>query len=602
MEKSIISRIDALREKMRQANIDATIIPHSDPHQSEYMAPHWHLREFFSGFSGSAGTLVVTVDDARLWTDSRYFLQAADQLEGSSIILMKDGLPSTPSINQYLISTLQPGASVGIDAMTFSVAALNQLKSDLDKAGISLTADFHPADEIWTERPDLPADRAFIHKTEYAGEEAASKIKRILKEVDQARAGAIFISALDEIAWLLNIRGNDVRYNPVVTSFLFLAPEGSTLFVEEAKIDDDVKRHLSQLGIGTKPYSRALEFLEALPADTRVLADPATSPAIVPVKLAGRMVAAPSPVKLPKAIRNDIQIAGLRKAMTRDGVALVNAFMEIESRLAQGDTMTELEVCRVITHHRSLQPLYFDDSFGTIAGYREHGAIVHYEPDEESDATLAPEGLLLIDSGAQYLDGTTDITRTISLGSPTPEECHDFTLVLMGHIDLASALFPEGTRGAQLDVLARRYLWQEGKTFLHGTGHGVGHFLNVHEGPQSIRLQENPVALQPGMLTSNEPGLYVTGKYGIRSENLVLTVPALSTPDGGNFLRFETVTLFPFDTNLVDTSMMTDAQIKWLNDYHKHVYDTLSPHLSADAAQWLARKTEPVMKNPYNFD
>lgn len=602
MEKSIISRIDALREKMRQANIDATIIPHSDPHQSEYMAPHWHLREFFSGFSGSAGTLVVTVDDARLWTDSRYFLQAADQLEGSSIILMKDGLPSTPSINQYLTSTLQPGASVGIDAMTFSVAALNQLKSDLDKAGVSLTADFRPADGIWTERPDLPADKAFIHKTEYAGEEAASKIKRILKEVDQAGAGAIFISALDEIAWLLNIRGNDVRYNPVVTSFLFLAPEGSTLFVEEAKIDDDVKRHLSQLGIGTKPYSRALEFLEALPADTRVLADPATSPAIVPVKLAGRMVAAPSPVKLPKAIRNDIQIAGLRKAMTRDGVALVNAFMEIEHRLAQGDTMTELEVCRVITRHRSLQPLYFDDSFGTIAGYREHGAIVHYEPDEESDATLAPEGLLLIDSGAQYLDGTTDITRTISLGSPTPEECHDFTLVLMGHIDLASALFPEGTRGAQLDVLARRYLWQEGKTFLHGTGHGVGHFLNVHEGPQSIRLQENPVALQPGMLTSNEPGLYVTGKYGIRSENLVLTVPALSTPDGGNFLRFETVTLFPFDTNLVDTSMMTDAQIKWLNDYHKHVYDTLSPHLSADAAQWLARKTEPVMKNPYNFD
>lgn len=602
MEKSIISRIDALREKMRQANIDATIIPHSDPHQSEYMAPHWHLREFFSGFSGSAGTLVVTVDDARLWTDSRYFLQAADQLEGSSIILMKDGLPSTPSINQYLTSTLQPGASVGIDAMTFSVAALNQLKSDLDKAGVSLTADFHPADGIWTERPDLPADKAFIHKTEYAGEEAASKIKRILKEVDQAGAGAIFISALDEIAWLLNIRGNDVRYNPVVTSFLFLAPEGSTLFVEEAKIDDDVKRHLSQLGIGTKPYSRALEFLEALPADTRVLADPATSPAIVPVKLAGRMVAAPSPVKLPKAIRNDIQIAGLRKAMTRDGVALVNAFMEIERRLAQGDTMTELEVYRVITRHRSLQPLYFDDSFGTIAGYREHGAIVHYEPDEESDAILAPEGLLLIDSGAQYLDGTTDITRTISLGSPTPEECHDFTLVLMGHIDLASALFPEGTRGAQLDVLARRYLWQEGKTFLHGTGHGVGHFLNVHEGPQSIRLQENPVALQPGMLTSNEPGLYVTGKYGIRSENLVLTVPALSTPDGGNFLRFETVTLFPFDTNLVDTSMMTDAQIKWLNDYHKYVYDTLSPHLSTDAAQWLARKTEPVMKNPYNFD
>lgn len=602
MEKSITSRIDALREKMRRADIDATIIPHSDPHQSEYMSPHWHLREFFSGFSGSAGTLVVTLDDAKLWTDSRYFLQAADQLEGSSITLMKDGLPETPTINGYISSVLNEGSTVGIDAMTFSVAALDKLKSDLAKKGISIDTDFHPADGIWTERPELPADKAFIHKTEYAGEEAASKIKRILEEVDQSGAESIFISALDEIAWLLNIRGNDVSYNPVVTSFLFLAPEGSTLFVEESKIDSDVKRHLSQLGIETMSYNSVLGFLENLPAESRVMVDPATSPAIIPVKLANRMVAATSPVKLPKAIRNYIQIAGLRKAMTRDGVALVNAFMEIERRLAQGDTMTELEVCRIITHHRSLQPLYFDDSFGTIAGYREHGAIVHYEPDEESDATLEPSGLLLIDSGAQYLDGTTDITRTISLGNPTPEECHDFTLVLMGHIDLASTLFPEGTRGAQLDALARRYLWQEGKTFLHGTGHGVGHFLNVHEGPQSIRLQENPMPLQPGMLTSNEPGLYVTGKYGIRSENLILTVPALSTSDGGNFLRFETVTLFPFDTKLVDTSIMTDAQIKWLNDYHKRVYDTLSPHLSADAAQWLARKTQPVMKNPCNFD
>ncbi|MCM1092488.1 MAG: aminopeptidase P family protein [Lachnospiraceae bacterium] len=602
MDKNITRRIGDLRKKMRAAEIAATIIPHSDPHQSEYMSPHWHLREFFSRFSGSAGTLVVTLDEALLWTDSRYFLQAADQLEGSSIILMKDGLPETPTINGYISSALTEGSTVGIDAMTFSVAALDKLKSDLAKKGISIDTDFHPAEGIWNDRPPLPADKAFVHKTEYSGEEAASKIKRILKEVDQAGADSIFISALDEIAWLLNIRGNDVSYNPVVTSFLFLAPEGSTLFVEGAKIDSDVKKHLSGLGIETRHYDRALEFLETLPQEARVMVDPATSPAIIPVKLANRMIAATSPVKLPKAIRNDIQIDGLRKAMTRDGVALVNAFMEIERRLADGTQTTELDVCSIITRHRSLQPLYFDDSFGTIAGYRQHGAIVHYEPDEESDATLEPSGLLLIDSGAQYLDGTTDITRTISLGDPTPEECHDFTLVLMGHIDLASALFPEGTRGAQLDVLARQYLWKEGKTFLHGTGHGVGHFLNVHEGPQSIRLQENPVALQPGMLTSNEPGLYVTGKYGIRSENLILTVPALSTPDGGNFLRFETVTLFPFDTKLVDTTMMTEAQIKWLNDYHKRVYDTLSPHLSADAAQWLARKTEPVMKNPYNFD
>lgn len=601
MNTKISDRINLLREKMRREKIDLVIIPHSDPHQSEYMSPHWHQREFFSGFSGSAGTLVVTDDDARLWTDSRYFLQAADQLDGTGITLMKDGLPATPSINEYITSTLHSPATVGIDALMFSMSELNRLKDLLDKAGLSLDTDFHPADGIWIDRPPLPVEKAFIHEMKYAGENASSKIAGVMKSVKEAGADAIFISALDEIAWLLNIRGKDVSYNPVVTGFLYLSDENSTLFVEEIKITPQVRDHLSSLGIGTLPYGQAIDFLSSLPSGTKVFIDPSTNSGTIAVKLSDKMISGTSPVKLPKALRNETQINGLRYAMIRDGIALTHSFKEIEDRLAAGETLTELGVCRILTEYRSQQPDYFDDSFGTIAGYREHGAIVHYEPDEASDATILPSGLLLVDSGAQYLDGTTDITRTISLGNPTEDERHDFTLVLMGHIDLAMAIFPEGTRGAQLDALARQYLWKEGKTFLHGTGHGVGSFLNVHEGPQSIRLQENPTALRPGMLTSNEPGLYVAGKYGIRSENLILTVPAFSTA-GGNFLKFETVTLFPFDTKLVDPSIMTDAQIKWLNDYHKRVYDTLAPRLDEETASWLARKTEPITRKSYNFD
>lgn len=601
MNENIILRIDALRDKMRASNVEATIIPHSDPHQSEYMSPHWHQRKFFSGFSGSAGTLVVTLDEACLWTDSRYFLQAEKQLEGTGIKLMKDGLPSTPSINQYLVSVLKAPATVGIDALMFSISTADSLKKDLENAGLKLVTDFLPADGIWTDRPDLPADKAFIHEGTHTGEDASTKIARMMDEVKKAGADSIFISTLDEIAWLLNLRGTDVKYNPVVTSFLYLADKGSVLFVEDVKINDSVRAYLSNLGISIRPYREAIEFLASLPPNAKVLIDPESSSAIIPVKLADKMVQGRSPIKRAKALRNETQIAGLREAMIRDGVALVYSFMEIAQKLSTGEKVTETTVCRILTEHRAKQPKYFDDSFGTIAGYKEHGAIVHYEPNEESDATLHLSGLLLVDSGAQYLDGTTDITRTISLGDPTPEERHDFTLVLMGHIDLAMAVFPEGTRGAQLDILARQYLWKDGKTYLHGTGHGVGHFLNVHEGPQSIRLQENPVAFEPGMLTSNEPGMYVAGKYGIRCENLILTVPAFTSADG-NFLKFETMTLFPFDIKLIDSTIMSSSQIKWLNDYHKRVYDTLSPHLGTNAARWLARKTLPVLANPYDLD
>lgn len=595
MNTTIKERIARLREKMAESEIDLAIIPHADPHQSEYMARHWHVREFFSGFNGSAGTLVVTADDAALWTDSRYFLQAESQLEGTDIRLMKDGLPSTPTISQYIAGNLKPNQHVGIDGMLFSINAAADLKSELRRHGIKLVDNFKPAQDIWTDRPQLPADKVFVHLEKYAGESAKSKIEAILSEVAKENAESTFISALDAIAWTLNLRGNDVKYNPVFTAFLYLSSAGSTLFIDEAKLTDDIKAYLADNGVAVRPYAETEAFLAALPAGERVLADPASTSSAMVSALGDRLICSNSPVAMLKGVKNPTQRQGIHEAMVRDGVALVKSVMEIQRRLAAGEKLTETGVGKILTHFRSQSPMYFDDSFGTIAGYRGHGAIVHYEAEEATESTLEPSGLLLIDSGAQYLDGTTDITRTISLGDPTPEERHDFTLVMKGHIALGSAVFPEGTRGDQLDSLARQFLWNEGKTYLHGTGHGVGFFLNVHEGPQSIRLNHVPTGLRPGMLTSNEPGLYITGKYGIRCENLVMTTEAFET-EFGRFLRFETVTLFPFDRQLFETSIMTQQEIEWLNNYHARVREELTPFLSADEAAWLAAATEPLTK------
>ncbi|MCM1020925.1 MAG: aminopeptidase P family protein [Muribaculum sp.] len=595
MNTKIKERIALLRKKMSDNGIDLAIIPHADPHQSEYMAKHWHVREFFSGFNGSAGTLVVTADDAALWTDSRYFLQATDQLEGTGIRLMKDGLPDTPSINQYIAGNLKPNQTVGIDGMLFSINAAADLKAELHRHGIKLATDFKPALDIWTDRPGLPTDKVFIHLEKYAGESAKSKIEKILKEAASENAESTLICALDAIAWTLNLRGNDVKYNPVFTAFLYLSDSNSTLFIDPTKLTEDVMAYLADNGVATLPYSEVESFLKALPEGERVLADPASTSSAMIAALGSRLVCAASPVAMLKGQKNPVQQQGIHEAMLRDGVALVKSIMEIQRKLAAGERLTETGVGKILTHFRSQSPMYFDDSFGTIAGYRGHGAIVHYEATEASESVLEPEGLLLIDSGAQYLDGTTDITRTISLGNPTAAERHDFTLVMKGHIALGSAIFPEGTRGDQLDALARQFLWKEGKSYLHGTGHGVGHFLNVHEGPQSIRLNHVPTGLRPGMLTSNEPGLYITGEYGIRCENLVLTIDAFET-EFGRFLQFETVTLFPFDLNLFDTSIMTDQEIEWLNKYHARVREELTPLLSADEAAWLANATQPLSK------
>lgn len=596
MKNNVPGNLAALREAMKKRGVSAAIIPQADPHMSEYISNHWQARRMLSGFSGSAGDLVVTLDKALLWTDSRYFLQAGQQLEGTEIVLMKDGLPETPSISDWLKEHLRAGEKVGIDGLVFSTLAKECLAIELESAGLILVSDFDVLDEIWKDRPALPDGAVFIHPEVYCGKSARTKINEVLEGVKKEGAEGIFISALDEIAWTLNIRSNDVKYNPVATAFLYLSKNGCTLLIDSNKVSEEVALYLNEQGVKTAEYSDVKKFLAGLPEGERVLVDPARNAAAIVDILGSRAVKANSPVALLKACKNEAQLAGTRDAMVRDGVAMVKSLHEIKSRVAAGDKLTEMDVAEILRKYRSAGKFYYEESFGTIAGYGPHGAIVHYEADEDSNSELKAEGLLLIDSGAQYLDGTTDITRTISLGAePTADEKRDFTLVMKGHIALGSAVFPEGTTGHQLDVLARQFLWKEGLSYLHGTGHGVGHFLNVHEGPQSIRLNYMPTALRPGMITSNEPGLYREGIHGIRCENLVLTTEAMES-EFGKFYKFETLTLCPFDRSLFDTSIMNNQEIEWVNEYHRKVAAALSPLLEGADKEWLLENTKEIKK------
>lgn len=593
MQNRIIERIAALRKEMNEAGVKAVILPRTDAHLSEYISDHWHIVRYLSGFTGSAGTMVVTDKEALLWVDSRYFLQGAQQIEGTGIVLMKDGLPDTPSIVEYLCEHLSKGDKVGINGMLMSIDETAALRSRLNAAGVKLDVDFDPIDRVWADRPALPSDKIFIHDEKYAGESASAKIARILDSAKAQGAQAYFTSALDEIAWLLNIRSNDVPCNPVATSFLYVAPTGSTLFVDEAKMTPEVKAYLAEAGVGVAPYTAVLQALAALPSDVKVLLSRSRASGAIAHVLEGCYVKGDSPVALPKAIKNDVQIAGIRQAHLRDGVAMVRSLMEIERIMAADGHLTEMDVADILLKNRKKGDLYFDLSFESICGFGSNGAIVHYTANEASNTTITKGNLLLIDSGANYFDGTTDITRTIAIGEPSADMRHDFTLVMKGHIAIATSIYPEGTRGAQLDALARMPLWKEGKSYLHGTGHGVGHFLNVHEGPQSIRLNDTLAPLTPGMLTSNEPGVYLADRYGIRCENLVLTIPYEET-EFGKFYAFETITLCPFDRALFDTSIMSAEEIKWVDDYHKTVYDRLAPLMEADEREWLAAATAPL--------
>lgn len=593
MNDTIKERIQTLRAWMKQTGIEAFIIPSTDPHLSEYVAPHWQSREWISGFTGSAGTVVVTENEAGLWTDSRYFLQAAQQLEGTGIDLYKEMLPETPSIPAFLSEQLKKGQSVGIDGKVFATDAARSLQKELENNGITLKCTADPMEQIWDGRPEMPQAPAFIHDMKYAGRTCAEKLEAIRAEMKKAKADSLLLSALDEIAWTLNLRGSDVHCNPVVVSYLLIGENEAHYFINSQKVTPKVAAHLHEAGVSLHTYQEIESYLAQLPAENLMLEPGKTNYAVrsaIPQQC--RVIESPSPVALLKAVRNEQEIAGLRQAMQRDGVALVKFLKWLEEAVPQGKE-TEISVDKKLHELRAAQPLYMGESFDTIAGYGAHAAIVHYEATPETDIPLEPRGFLLLDSGAQYLDGTTDITRTIALGPLTDEEKTDYTLILKGHIDLAMAVFPEGTRGTQLDVLARMPIWQHRMNFLHGTGHGVGHFLNVHEGPQSIRMNENPVTLRPGMVTSNEPGVYKAGSHGIRTENLVLTVPA---GEGlfGRYLKFETVTLCPICTRGIVRDLLTPAEIDWLNQYHRTVYEQLSPSLDEDERLWLEKACKAI--------
>jgi len=596
MNSTINNRIAALRAHIAQEQIQAFIIPSTDPHLSEYVAPHWQSREWISGFTGSAGTVVVTAKDAGLWTDSRYFLQAARQLEGTCITLYKEMLPETPNIPEFLSAHLQEGDCVGIDGKMFSAEEVEHLQKELKKSGIRIKSIADPMQLLWTDRPAMPLAPAFVYDTKYAGMSFTEKLPAVRQAMEAAGADSLLLSALDEIAWLLNIRGNDVHCNPVVVSYLLIEKDKVNYFVQPQKVTPELAEYFSANGISVHPYEEIGHYLNSFNAHSILMNPAKTNYAIYSAIRPGCLIInGASPVALLKAIRNKQEIAGIHAAMQRDGVALVKFLKWLDEAVPAGKE-TEISVDKKLHTFRAAQPLYMGESFDTIAGYKEHGAIVHYEATPETDVTLKPEGFLLLDSGAQYLDGTTDITRTIALGPLTEEEKTDYTLILKGHIALAMAVFPEGTRGAQLDVLARMPMWKERMNYLHGTGHGVGHFLNVHEGPQSIRMNENPIALQPGMVTSNEPGVYKAGSHGIRTENLVLTVPA---GEGmfGKYLKFETLTLCPICRKGIIKELLTAEEIGWLNDYHRTVYEKLSPDLNNDEREWLKEACKAVIRD-----
>lgn len=593
MKETIRKRIESLRQILRKEQLEAFIIPSTDPHMSEYVALHWKSREWISGFTGSAGTIVVTLNKAGLWTDSRYFIQATEQLEGTGIDLYKEMLPETPSITDFLGDNLPEGSVVGIDGKVFAASEAEALEKKLASQQIRIRTDFDPMNEIWTDRPPMPESPAFIYEMKYAGKSSTDKVTEIRKVLEKQECESTFLSALDEIAWTLNIRGNDVKCNPVVVSYLLITQSDVVLFISPQKLTPEVKEYLYNQQVTIRDYDQAEEYLSSLNA-ANILVNPAkTNISILSaVNPSCKIVKDASPVALLKSIRNEQEIKGVREAMRKDGVAMVKFLKWLEEVVPDGKE-TELSVDKKLHAFRAEQDLYIGESFDTIAGYADHGAIVHYSATEASNATIFPKGFLLLDSGAQYLDGTTDITRTIAVGELTEEEKTDYTLVLKGHIALSMAKFPVGTRGAQLDILARLPLWKNGMNYLHGTGHGIGHFLNVHEGPQSIRMNENPVTLQPGMLTSNEPGVYKAGSHGVRTENLILVVK-----DGegmyGDYYKFETVTLCPICMKGIIKDMLNDEEIEWLNNYHQEVYNKLSSSLNNDEKEWLRKATASI--------
>lgn len=597
MSNSVINeRLEAIRSQMREKGINVYIVPNFDPHLSEYPPERWNTRKWASGFTGSAGSAAISLNEAALWSDSRYFIQAENELQGTGFSFYKDGLPETISLNDWACQQAGVGGTIAADDTTFSYNEGVKMKAMFAQKGVNLTFDFNPIDELWKDRPSIPDNKIFIHDIKYAGEDFSSKYSRIITAAQEKGANGVLLSALDDIAWAFNIRGCDVKFNPVVVAYAYLSCDARIIFIEKCKLTEDVERYFNDNNIEVKDYSEIQNYLENLKEETKVIADPAR----VNFRLCnilntkGALIAETSPIALMKSIKNSIEIEGTKNALIRDGVAMVNFLCWIDNNIGKTE-MSEISIAEKLRSFRAEQPMFIGESFGTIAGYGGHGAIVHYRATEESNAKLQPKGFVLVDSGGQYLDGTTDITRTIPLGELSDEEKKCFTLVLKGHIAIAQSQFPKGTRGAQIDAFARIALWREGYTYMHGTGHGIGHFLNVHEGPQNIRLEENPTPLTPGMMTSNEPGVYLSERFGIRTENIILTTEKGET-EFGKFYEFETLTLCPIDTRAINTALMTDGEIEWLNQYHNKVYTTLSPMLNCTENMWLKERCKTIKK------
>ena len=596
MKTNIPERIAALREAMKQHKIDAYIIPTSDPHMSEYPADCWKYREWISGFTGSAGTVIITADKAGLWTDSRYFLQASTQLEGTGIELFKMMLPETPTIPEFLTHELKEGQTVGLNGETYSLADARSLEKALAEKEIKLNTNASLIDPIWKERPAIPEAPMFEMPIELSGKSTEDKLLDINKMLHKAGADCTILSALDEVAWTFNIRGTDVAYNPVVISYAFVSEKESVLFVNPKKIPAEIAEHLKKEGVTLADYGMLATFLSRLPERTRVFIDSKRTNVAIYNALpkSSILIEGISPANHLKSIKNEAEIKGFRNAVLKDGIAMTKFYFWLEKRLKAGEKVTELSAAAKLTALRSEQPQYVMDSFASISSYGPHGAVVHYSPTPETDTELKTDSLYLLDSGAQYLDGTTDITRTIALcDEPSEQMKKDFTRALKGTIGIAKCKFPAGIRGCLIDAFARKALWDAGINYLHGTCHGIGHCLNVHEGPQSIRMEENPVILEPGMVMSDEPAMYRPGEYGIRTENMIL-IREDSETEFGKFLGFETLTLCYIDTKLVIPSMLSVREHAWLNKYHQMVYDLVSPHLTEEEKAWLKEKTAEI--------
>lgn len=591
----IPARLEAMRKFMEEKNLDAFIIPSTDAHLSEYPPKHWESRKWISGFTGSAGTAVVTKDKAGVWTDSRYFLQGATELENTGFDLFKMGQAETPDMTSWIIDQVGKGGTVAIDALVYAASDAKALKANLEKKEIKLETSLDPFAEIWKDRPEIPKNKVFTLPDEITGESVESKLNRINEVLKRIDADGIIIVTLDAVAWTFNLRGNDVDYNPVAVAYAYVSEKENVLFVDSDKLTDEVKKEYHKAGVKLAEYDDIFNHIAKLPKESSICitGNKINYKLLQTIPDSCKILDITSPVDLMKSIKNETELSGFRNAMVKDGVALVRFYMWLEKAIPEGN-VTEVTIEEKLTEFRSQQELFVGDSFGTIAGYAGNGAIIHYHASPETCATVKQEGLLLIDSGGQYKDGTTDITRTIAVGKLTRQMKKDYTNVLKGHIAISTAIYPQGTRGSQLDILARKALWDNCLTYWHGTGHGIGHFLNVHEGPQNIRLEENPTELRPGMVTSNEPGLYRADKYGIRIENLIVTQEYQKSDDFGTFYNFETITLCPIDTKPIVRKLLTKKERKWLNSYHKMVYAKLKDYLSNRERDWLKERTKSI--------